>query len=234
MKVLGVIGIDHENLTANPLRLGNSSRVVMGERCVEPLGDRLHWPARRRVSAVGSSILDSATGHYISTSAGRERRSRMAKDAALPGRKWLLWVSALLLIATGCAARGPVAEAPIPAGQGRIWVYRNWLPSESLNLANIEVNGVSFGSVENGGALYRDVPPGTYHVFAQSWAHDPKSMDTNFALVPGQQVYIKIIDLTSWATSVSASKNFQRDAFWAWLIPPQVAQAEIARDRNGI
>ena len=158
----------------------------------------------------------------------------MAKDAALPGRKWLLWVSALLLIATGCAARGPVAEAPIPAGQGRIWVYRNWLPSESLNLANIEVNGVSFGSVENGGAFYRDVPPGTYHVFAQSWAHDPKSMDTNFALVPGEQVYIKVIDLTSWATSVSASKNFQRDAFWAWLIPPQVAQAEIARDRNGI
>ena len=42
-----------ENLTANPLRLGNSSRVVMGERCVEPLGDRPHWPARRRVSAVG-------------------------------------------------------------------------------------------------------------------------------------------------------------------------------------
>lgn len=32
-----MIGIDHENLTANPLRLGNSSRVVMGERCVEPL-----------------------------------------------------------------------------------------------------------------------------------------------------------------------------------------------------
>ena len=95
----------------------------------------------------------------------------MAKDAALPARKWLLWVSALLLIATGCAARGPVVEAPIPAGQGRIWVYRNWLPSESLNLANIEVNGVSFGSVENGGVLYRDIPPGTYHVFASSWAH---------------------------------------------------------------
>ena len=30
-------------------------------------------------------------------------------------------------------------------------------------------------------------------------------MDTNFALVPGQQVYIKIIDLTSWATSVPSA-----------------------------
>ena len=161
----------------------------------------------------------------------------MAKDAALPGRKWLLWVSVLLLIATGCAARGPVAEAPIPAGQGRIWVYRVWLPSESLNLANIQANGVYFGSVENGGAFYRDVPPGTYHVVPESWAHDPNTtpkQDTNVAVTSGQQAYIKIVDLTSWAVSVSVSKNFQRDAFWAYLIPPQVAQAEIARDHGGI
>ena len=60
MKGLGVIGIDHENLTANPLRLGNSSRVVMGERCVEPLGDRPHWPARRAtrpLAGSGASLL---------------------------------------------------------------------------------------------------------------------------------------------------------------------------------
>jgi len=25
-----------------------------------------------------------------------------------------------------------------------------------------------------------------------------------------------------------------RDAFYAWLIPPEIAQAEIARDRTGI
>jgi hypothetical protein len=101
----------------------------------------------------------------------------------------------------------------------------------------MNVNGVYFGSVENGGAFYRDVPPGTYHIAAQSWAYNPDTtpnMSTNVAVVPGQQVYIKVVDLTSWATSVSVSRNFQRDAFWAWLIPPQVAQAEIARDRTGI
>jgi hypothetical protein len=157
----------------------------------------------------------------------------VAKESALPPRGWLLCAGALLMMATGCAPRPPVVEVPIPTGQARIWFYRNWLPSESLNLANIEVNGVYFGAVENGGVFYRDIPPGTYHIVAESWAHDP-SQDTNVAVVPGQQVYIKIIDLTSWATSVSVSKNFQRDAFWAWLIPPQVAQAEIARDRGGI
>jgi hypothetical protein len=161
----------------------------------------------------------------------------MARDVALSRRKWLRWAGVLLLITTGCAARAPVAEAPIPAGQGRIWVYRTWLPSESLNLANIQTNGVYFGSVENGGAFYRDVPPGTYHIVPESWAHDPSTtpkQDTNVAVAPGQQAYIKIVDLTSWAVSVSVSKNFQRDAFWAYLIPPQVAQAEIARDHGGI
>lgn len=139
----------------------------------------------------------------------------------------------LLLLGTGCAARPPVAVAPIPPGHARIWVYRVWLPSESLNLANVDVNGVYFGSVENGGAFYRDVLPGTYHIVPDSWAHDPNTtpqMDANVAVVPGQQAYVKIIDLTSWATSVSLSKNFRRDAFWAWLIPPDVARAEIIRD----
>src|SRR5215469_2259856 len=144
-------------------------------------------------------------------------------------RRLLLWASILLLIVAGCAERQTVAPAPIPAGQGRIWVYRNWLPSESLNLANIEVNGVYFGSVANGGAFYRDVPPGEYHIAPESWARD-LNQDRNVILVPGQEVYVKILDLTSWATSVSVSKNFQRDSFYAWVIPPEVAQAEITRD----
>jgi hypothetical protein len=85
--------------------------------------------------------------------------------------------------------------------------------------------------------FYRDVPPGTYHIVPESWAHNPSTaptQDANVAVAPGQQVYIKIVDLTSWAVSVSGSRTFRRDAFWAYLIPPQVGQAEIARDRGGI
>jgi Protein of unknown function (DUF2846) len=156
----------------------------------------------------------------------------MARDSASRRRRWLLWASGLLLITAGCAQQ-PLVQVPIPAGQARIWFYRNWLPSESLNLANVEVNGVFSGSVENGGAFYRDVPPGVYHIAPQSWARDV-NQDINVALVPGQQIYVKILDLTSWASSVSVSKNFQRDSFYAWLIPPQVAQVEIARDHGGI
>jgi Protein of unknown function (DUF2846) len=136
----------------------------------------------------------------------------------------------LLLFAAGCA--DPPA-APVPPGQARIWFYRDWLPSESLNLANVDVNGRYFGSVANGSAFYRDVPPGLYHIAPVSWATDV-NQNSNVALVPGQQLYVKILSLTSWAISVSASKNFKRDAFYAWVIPPEIAQAEIARDRSGI
>jgi hypothetical protein len=52
----------------------------------------------------------------------------------------------------------------VAAGQARIWFYRDWLRSESLNLANVNVNGSYFGAVANGGAFYREVPPGRYHI----------------------------------------------------------------------
>ena len=51
---------------------------------------------------------------------------------------------------------------------------------------------------------------------------------------PDQQLYVKIVSLNSWGMSVSGCKNCARDAFYAWLIPPEIAQAEIARDRTGI
>jgi len=45
-------------------------------------------------------------------------------------------------------------------------------PSESLNLANIDVNGSYFGSVANGSAFYRDVPAGHYHIAPMSYNRD--------------------------------------------------------------
>jgi hypothetical protein len=107
-------------------------------------------------------------------------------------RRWLQWASGLTLMAVGCAE--PAATAPataplIPSGEARVWFYRPWEPSESFNLARIDMN--------------------------DSYA-------------------VKVVSLKSWGASVSSCKNCARDAFYAWLIPPEVAQVEIARDRNGI
>ena len=149
-------------------------------------------------------------------------------------RDWVNTAGLLLMLSAAACATSPAPQvSALLPGQARIWFYRTWLPSESLNLANIDVNGVYFGSVENGGAFYRDVPPGNYHIAPQSFARD-FNQDTNVGLVPGQQVYVKILDLTSWANSVSVSRNIQRDSFYAWLIAPQLAQVEIARDHGGI
>src|SRR5215831_10648993 len=166
------------------------------------------------------------------------KRTPMARDPGAQPRRWLWSVSGVLLIAAGCAepratAQVPAAAPSVPAGQARIWFYRPYEPSESLNLANINVDDSYFGSVENGSAFYRDVPPGSYHIAPVSFVHDP-GQDTNIQLAPGQQVYVKIVSLRSWGGNDTASRIIARDAFWAWLIPPQVAQVEIARGRSGI
>jgi uncharacterized protein DUF2846 len=159
----------------------------------------------------------------------------MTRNAAPRPRRWLRCMSGLLLIATGCAepsATTPVAVAvpPAPAGQARIWFYRDWLPSESLNLANIDVNGSYFGSVANGSAFYRDVQPGHYHIVPASYNRD-FNQNRDVDLAPGQQLYVKILSSQSWD---GACRNCVRDTFYAWLIPPEVAQSEIARGHSGI
>jgi hypothetical protein len=154
-------------------------------------------------------------------------------------RRWPQWASGLLLpIAVGCAepsatASVPVTASPVPAGQARVWFYRPYEPYESLNLARIDMNGSYVGAAENGSAFYRDVPPGHYHVVPESFGRD-FNQQRDVDLAPGQQVYIKIVSLESWGVSVSGSRTFRRDTFYAWLIPPEVAQVEIARDRSGI
>jgi hypothetical protein len=150
-------------------------------------------------------------------------------------RSRTLCASGLLLIMTGCAqptATVPAVAPPLPSGQARVWFYRLWEPSESFNFALLDMNGSYVGAVENGGAFYRDVSPGHYRIAPQSFGRD-FNQDRNVDLTPGQQLYVKIVSLDSWGVSVSASKNIARDAFYAWVIPPEVAQAEIARDRSG-
>jgi hypothetical protein len=88
-------------------------------------------------------------------------------------------------------------------------------------------------SGRNGSAFFRDVPPGHYHIAPESFGRD-FNQDRNVDLSPDQQLYVKIVSLGSWGMSVSGCKNCARDAFYAWLIPLEIAQAEIARDRTGI
>ena len=149
-------------------------------------------------------------------------------------QRWLPCACWLMVMMAACAdppvaPQLPAATQPL-AGQGRIWFYRDWQPSESLNLANIDVNGSYFGSVANGGAFYRDLPAGHYHVAPVSYNRD-SNQDKDVDLAAGQQLYVKILSSQSWD---GACRDCVRDTFYAWLIPAQVAQSEIARVHGGI
>jgi hypothetical protein len=83
-----------------------------------------------------------------------------------------------------------------------------------------------------GGASYRDVPPGQYLVTVDSYLTAP-DQTRNVYLFSGQQAYFKIVCLRNWITGGGSRNNngYQRDTFYVWQIPPEVAQGDVARSQ---
>ena len=126
------------------------------------------------------------------------------------------------------APTGPTQIPPIAAGHARIWIYRGYLPSESLNMATVRINGAVTGyALAEGGSFYRDVPPGRYLVTVDSFGRDT-NQSADLALSPGQEAYIKIETLSSWSSYGGERTSIQRDTFYARPISPQLAQHEMA------
>src|SRR6267154_1102890 len=92
--------------------------------------------------------------------------------------------------------------------------------------AAIAANGGYVGQAELGGAFYRDVPPGHYLVTVQTVGIDT-NQTANFDLPAGQEAYVKIVSLPSWETGGDKSQ-WEKPTFYAWRIPNQVAQADVA------
>jgi hypothetical protein len=161
-----------------------------------------------------------------STAAAERRRTTgLSRRAALGG------AVAAALAASGCAPGPPTVAAaaipPIPPGTARIWIYREYQPSESLNLAAVSINGANAGYAQaGGGAFYRDVAPGHYHIAVASYGTD-FGQSSDVGLAAGEEAYIKIESLSAWTTGGDLGA-FKRDTFYARLVPPQLARAEIA------
>jgi len=139
-------------------------------------------------------------------------------------------VAAALAI-SGCV-RAPLVAAitppPIPPGKARLWFYRVYLPSDTLNMTRVTMNGAYAGYSQLGGAFYRDVPAGVYHIEVESYGRD-FGQSTNVALVPGQVAYVQIESLRSWATMPGFGFTAGRDTFYARLMLPDTARAEIGQ-----
>lgn len=136
---------------------------------------------------------------------------------------------ALLLATASCAqptATGSVSIPPIPAGESRVWFYRANEPYAGKGIPAIAANGGYVGVAELGGAFYRDVPPGHYLVTVKTVGVDI-NQSANFDLAPGREAYVKIVSLPSWETG-GGKDEWERPTFYAWLIPNQIAQSDIA------
>jgi hypothetical protein len=137
-------------------------------------------------------------------------------------------IAGLLLVA-GCAApqqMAAVPAGPIPPGQARIWFYRVYDPSLSRNIANVDLNGTRVVSVLPGdGPAYRDVTPGSYHIAPESFGVDT-NQTRNVTLAAGQEIYVKILD-DPLVVSSGDRTEFRRDTFYAWVMPPAIARAEM-------
>src|ERR1700675_1471365 len=109
--------------------------------------------------------------------------------------RWTLSASAclVLLAPAGYAQRPPTSTT----GTARIWFYRDMAPYSSLATPYVRLNGVVAGVSQPGGASYRDVPPGHYHISVDSYGVDfgqTKDVD----LAPGAEIYAKVVSNDNW------------------------------------
>ena len=141
---------------------------------------------------------------------------------------------ALLLMATTSCAQPPSAApylaAPIPPGMARIWFYRDLNPNDVMAQAYIRLNGAVAGVSEPGGAFYRDVPPGRYHIHVDSYVDDPHN-DRNVDLAPGTEAYAKVLpaDNQILGGGGGVSGGYRRNSFVVWLYPPDAARPAVVR-----
>jgi len=107
-----------------------------------------------------------------------------------------------LMLAGGSCAPPPttasVAIPLIPPQQGRIWFYRQ-VDTAAVNTTTpyVRLNGAIAGVPEQGGAFYRDVPPGYYRITIDAEGNSP-TPSQEVALGAGQQIYARIGLGGSW------------------------------------
>jgi hypothetical protein len=141
-------------------------------------------------------------------------------------------VIGLLVALCGCAALPPTSAASIPpiqAGMARVWFYREDAPYVTQARPYVRMNDAIVGISEDGGAFYRDVPPGEYYVTVDSYGVDINQFP-HIVVVPGQTVYLQVIGSRYWASGGgSRGSGWERPTFYVWLMPNDIGGSAVAR-----
>jgi hypothetical protein len=133
----------------------------------------------------------------------------------------------------GCAPlpTGAVTIPPIPAGMARVWFYREDMPTETPQRPYVRMNGAVIAISEDGGAFYRDVPPGQYYVTVDSYGVDINQFPY-IALVAGQTMYLQIFGSKYWASGGGVGEGgggWSRPTFYVRVMPNDVGGQAVAR-----
>jgi hypothetical protein len=147
-------------------------------------------------------------------------------------RPWLVAAAGLLLAIAGCAqppAAAPYLSAAPSPGMARLWFYRDMNPNDILATPLIRLNGAVAGVSEPGGAFYRDLAPGRYHISVDSYYQDPHN-DADVALTPGMEAYAKVLPMDTFVMGGGGSVGggYRRPNYVVWLYPPDLARPLIA------
>jgi hypothetical protein len=148
-------------------------------------------------------------------------------------------VGILSLAGAACSqlpSTASVAVPLIPAGEARVWFYRQADPYDSIGTPYIRMNEAIVGLSMPGGASYHDVPAGPYHITVDSYGKD-FNQDKNVQLAAGQELYVKIVALRNWVASGGGGGDeggggggdMTRETFYVWLIPAETARRDVAR-----
>ncbi len=138
-------------------------------------------------------------------------------------------VPLVALAAAGCASPPTFDQVsatlpPIPAGEARIFVYRDYEPYQSLAWVPVFFNGATIGAVGPGHVLKRDVAPGTYKIEAKSeglWPDQAKTV----RVAAGDFVFAKIESFNGLDDSGGGDEL--QATFVVVLVDPLVARREI-------
>ena len=134
----------------------------------------------------------------------------------VPAHRWRSAATAVLLLAANCAPLPPTSSvviAPIPAGDARLWFYRDGGPRETQDRPYLRLNGQIAGISEPNGALYRDVAPGHYAVTVDSYLNTYVNQFADINLTADRRHMLKsCLRGNGWAARSEAhtSKTFTR------------------------